>query len=219
MTCRCRRTGLLPAADRPRVVRRGATTVTWYTLVEELLPSLRRGDLGYCTARVATVLEAMPETPFHAVLDADFSNPPADVAARVDAFLADDSRHLRVHALYAETNGFDINTDLWFFNLFGYTHYGGHDDYDWLSDWDAGESPYVPLTGMEGLQAVYASNFGAGTFSDASDLCSLLVVLRFQSLIHRSAPLSRLLRVPLLTTSHDYDFIYEFSPQHRLPDA
>jgi hypothetical protein len=59
---------------------------------------------------------------------------------------------------------------------------------------------------------INASQAGNNEFSESEDYASLLVVVRFQDLIKRSACQMSKLKVPLLATSHDYDFIYEFRP-------
>ena len=63
---------------------------------------------------------------------------------------------------------------------------------------------------MEKLQKVYVEE--AETSSDARDYSDLLVVLRFQHLIFRSAKYMQKVTVPVLATAHDYDFIYEVNP-------
>jgi hypothetical protein len=87
---------------------------------------------------------------------------------------------------------------------------GGHQDYDWISNWQSEDSGSIAIEGLESLQAVYASDaFRDERYSDACDVTDLLVVIRFQDLIRRAAPYMQELRFPLLATAHDYDFIYE----------
>lgn len=71
----------------------------------------------------------------------------------------------------------------------------------------------MTLTGMEPLQSIYDSDsFSNQEYSTAAEFASLFVVVRFQALIGRSAPLMEHLKCPLLATSHDYDFIFEYNP-------
>ena len=85
-------------------------------------------------------------------------------------------------------NGFDINPDRWFFDVFAYTEYGGHDDHDWIADWQSESYDDMTITGLEQLQEVYASPaFRDKRFTDASYLAGLLVVTKFQDLIRRAA--------------------------------
>src|SRR5262245_5542049 len=72
------------------------------------------------------------------------------------AFYARVKENLDVKAIYAEMNGFTINWDLWFLDLFAYDLAGETADTDWLADWEEGNSTKerFPLTGYEELQAV-----------------------------------------------------------------
>ncbi len=115
--------------------------------------------------------------------------------------------------MYTETNGFDINPDLWYFEMSSYNNYGGHENHDWLAYHKGRSDDQITLTGMESLQKVYDSD--ALQDESASDLIyhvSLLVVLKFQHLIQKSLSLLPKLNVPVLATGHDYDFIYEYDP-------
>jgi hypothetical protein len=183
----------------------------WFDIAEELFPKVKIGDTEAAVARVSEVLQSLPLSPFHRILDLHFTNRPEDVAAHFDSFIRAQKAKFKLGAVYTETNGFDINPDRWYFDLFAYRKYGGSDDYDWLSDWDSEDYPGLTLTGLEVLQAVYDSDaFQDETFEQAREFCSLLVVSKFQDLVRRSVLFMRELDVPLLATSHDYDFIAEF---------
>jgi hypothetical protein len=182
----------------------------FFELQEELMPALRAGDTARCERSVAERLAALPHSPFHIAIDLSITNAPADIAAHFDGFFRQESARFKIGAAYTEMNGFDINPDRWFFDVFALTEYGGHDDYDWLSDWQSESYEDMTITGLERLQEVYASPaFRDKRFKDASYVAGLLVVTKFQDLIRRAAPHMRQLGFPLLATAHDYDFIYE----------
>lgn len=187
--------------------------MSWWNLAEELEPSLCKGDLLHCRTRVSETIESFQETPFHKVLDLKFTNAPLDVARFLDEFIKQENNRDKLKAVYTETNRFDINPDRWFFDLFGYEYYGGHEDYDWISDfYTSSDLPGVTLTGMEELQRVYASDaFYEKAFREVHEYCSLLVVISFQELIKKSVLLIENLEIPVLAASHDYDFIFEHS--------
>jgi hypothetical protein len=187
--------------------------MAWFALAAELVPELRKGNLDLCIDRTVSTLKSMVDCPFQIASQSRFTTSPTDVARYFDAFISEQSRLFDLKAVYAEMNGFDINPDRWFFSLFAYDTYGGHEDYDWLSDWNSEFYPEMTLTGMEPLQEAYASEaFRNEALSEAVDYASLLVVLRFQDLIRRSAAQMKTLKTPLLATAHEYDFIYEFRP-------
>jgi hypothetical protein len=182
----------------------------FFDLQREATSALRAGDLAECDRMFSDALRRLPASPFHIVIDLAFTNPPRDVAAHFDTFFRREGQRFDLAAAYAETNGFDINPHRWHFDLFGYDHYGGHDDYDWISDWQSDPFPSMTLKGMETLQTVYASPaFHEGRHRDAIAVGDLLVVSRFQQLVHRAAELMAELSFPLLATSHDFDFILE----------
>jgi hypothetical protein len=184
--------------------------MTFFELQELLIPVLRAGDTTRCERTVAERLASLPHSPFHVALDLSITNPPTDVAAHFDGFFRREAGRLRINAAYAEMNGFDINPDRWFFDVFAYGEYGGHEEYDWLADWQSRPYDDMTITGLEQLQEVYASEaFRDLRFRDAAYVAALLVVTRFQDLIRRAAPHMRELSFPLLATAHDYWFIFE----------
>jgi hypothetical protein len=179
-------------------------------LMTELTPVLLSGDVAGCEQAVARQLKKLPHSPFHVVLDLSITNPPEEVAAHFDSFFDEEKGRFRIAAAYTEMNGFNINADRWFFDVFAFEQYGGHDDYDWLSNWQSQNYPDMTITGLESLQEGYASDaFWSGKFTDACDLTDLLVVIKFQDLIRRAAPHMQELEFPLLATAHDFDFIFE----------
>ncbi|HLP75782.1 MAG TPA: hypothetical protein VK327_02610 [Candidatus Paceibacterota bacterium] len=181
-------------------------------LENALRPVLQQGNLAECEKALTDQLRALPPSPFNLVLECSFTNDMTQVARFFDEFIQREEQRFSIRAAYAEMNGFDINTDVWFFSAFAFDKYGGHDDYDWLSDWQSEDSEIFPLEGMESLQRVFAGEaFQDEKFSEAASVTSLLVVVKFQELVRRAARLMKHRRFPLLATAHDYDFIYEVS--------
>ena len=186
----------------------------FFELQKQLGPVLRAGNLDQCERRVVKALAGLSGSPFHRILDLSVTNNPAGVAAHFDNFLRRESKRFKVGAAYTETNGFDINPRRWYFELFAYERYGGHEeDYGWISDWQSEDYPDMTITGLEPLQEVFASEaFRNEAFRDACSVTCLLVVIKFQDLIRRAASQMKELRFPLLATGHDFDFIYEIGP-------
>ena len=174
------------------------------------MPILRAGDTARCERTVAAHLAALPQSPFHIAIDVNITNSPADIATHFDGFFRQEAVRFKIGSAYTEMNGFDINPDRWFFDVFAFLEYGGHDDYDWLADWQSESYDDMTITGLERLQEVYAGPaFRDKQFEDAGYVAGLLVVTKFQDLIRRAAPQMRELHFPLLATAHDYDFISE----------
>jgi len=181
--------------------------------IEELTPRLRAGDLAGCEAAACDALRALPKSPFHIAADLDITNDPTEAAGLFDDFYRAESERFAVQAVYTEMNGFDINPDRWYCDLFAYTADGLLDDFDWLSDWQSEDFEDYTITGLEQLQAIYASNaFGDPANKDASFLSSLVVVTKFQRFMQRAAERMTALRVPLYVTAHDFDYIARLVP-------
>lgn len=184
---------------------------------------LMAGRVDAVITALKSVLKKIPVTPFHQVLELEFTDNSQTIADSIDRFVDREAKRFDFQALYLETNGFAWNTDSWWFSSFGYRSYGGHlNYYDWLSRWDSTEeeADLVVLHGMEALQETYRKCHEDENIMEpilenpetkfVEDFCSLLVICQFQKLIGKAVPLTKLVNFPLLATSHDYDFIAEF---------
>ncbi len=180
----------------------------WIEVANKLEPYLKSGDLDKCIGELEGALKDLPNSPFHIVIGLDFTNKLADVAKYFTNFTERDSG--KILAIYTETNGFEINPDCWYFDAFGFDHYGGEDDLDWICDDQFGADGSVILEGMEALQNVFDSDaFTNEDFDDASMYCSFLVMCKFQKLIRDSLELSTI-EIPVLATTHGSDLIYKY---------
>lgn len=180
----------------------------FFATMKRLTPALRRGDLEACEQEVAKQIRALPVTPFDIVLDLSISNAPADAAAHFDRFFHQESARISIAAAYTEMNGFAINPDRWYCDLFAYSANGGHDDYDWISDWQSKRFEDYTINGLERLQEVYASDaFQEKANDDMSYMSSLMVVIKFQRFMQRASAYMKQLSFPLYVTAHDFDFI------------
>jgi hypothetical protein len=181
--------------------------------MEQLTPQLRAGDLAGCEAGACDALRALPKSPFHIAADLAITNDPAEAAEHFDNFYRGEAKRFAVRAVYTEMNGFDINPDRWYCDLFAYTADGGLDDFDWLSDWQSEPFEDYTITGLEQLQAVYASKaFRDRANRDASYLSSVVVVAKFQRFMQRAVERMTALRLPLYVTAHDFDYIARLLP-------
>lgn len=185
----------------------------FFKTMEQLTPQLRAGDLAGCEVAACEALRALSNSPFHIAADLDITNDPTEAAGHFDDFYRVESAHFAVRAVYTEMNGFDINPDRWYCDLFAYSADGLLDDFDWLSDWQSEPFEEYTITGLEQLQAVYASNaFRDPANQDASYLSSLVVVTKFQRFMQRATERMTALRVPLYVTAHDFDYIARLVP-------
>ena len=187
-----------------------------FSLQDEMMPWIVKGDVDSCLKRTEVELREIPETPYHQILDLSFSNPSEQVAGHIRRFLqANESK--KICSVYLEMNGFDINTDEWYYDLFGFDHNGGHEDYEWLCDWQTDHFDGLVLTGMEALQKTYEEFLNSEAqktvpehSTQEDEMCSLALVQKFQKLIQGATELIGTFDGSIFTTAHDYEFIAEF---------
>jgi hypothetical protein len=185
----------------------------FFDTMKRLTPALRSGDLAAVEKGAIEQMRSLPSSPFHIALDLSITNWPREAAQHFDEFFAAEASRFSLAAAYTEMNGFDINPDRWFCDLFAYSKDGGTDDWDWISDWQSGRFPEYEVNGLEDLQEVYASSaFRDGEYQEASYMCSLLVVITFQRFMERASREMKLLQFPLYVTAHDFDFIAAVRP-------
>ena len=154
---------------------------------------------------------------FKGPLGTGFTNNPRAVLSVINKFISACAKRFDINAVYLEMNGFDINTDRWYFDSFGYTTYGSDpQNLEWLCCWQPPPGPLVILKGLEAAQKDFAWYHAREICRDkqyerAYDLAVLLVMCRFVSLIESalaSGPRSK--PIPILATAHDFDIVARF---------
>jgi hypothetical protein len=184
-------------------------------LARRLREYLGRGELDFCIQVITKIIRGLPSSPFHLVLDIDFTNDPVEIAALFDHIFITYSQQCLAQAIYAGMNGFYINPDRWYFEIDPCSG----DGFGVLKN-------NFTLTGMEELQKVYQEIDEQNTFLPLSyghdpdlelllatrDICDLLVVYRFVDLVRRSAVFMTQVNIPIITDAHDYDLLYPVVP-------
>jgi hypothetical protein len=166
-------------------------------------------------------LKKIPITDFHKVLGRDFLNLTKDLIQFITYFYTQATKAIEVKAMYSEMNGFTINYDLWFLDLFAFKTCGGLDDTDWLADYEFSIEESMVLSGMEDIQAVYEDYMKNEKWSDenlenAMEVCEIIIVLRLQELFKKAIDTSleqklEWSNVPIFATAHDYEILYSSS--------
>ncbi|MBA2612734.1 MAG: hypothetical protein H0U95_12225 [Bacteroidetes bacterium] len=129
----------------------------------------------------------------------------------LDKFYKRVSDNITVKSMYCEMNGFTINPDLWFADLFAYDNYQGLTDIDWLADWkkeNATIQDSFIITGLEDLQKEYEKN------GEGSLICNFVIILLFQDLFKKAVDKARQenlpwTNIPIIVTAHDWELIYQ----------
>lgn len=195
-----------------------------FELADDIGKLLKDDKLDEAILLAETKLKEQTPTDFNKLLGKNLLHQTDKLVDYFTDFHKKVKSNLDIKAIYGEMNGFTINCDLWFLDLFAYDKVGGLDDTDWLADWDEGNSTEerFPLTGYEELQEVYQDYQDNEKYNDskmeaASDVAELLIMLRFQELIRaatRTANQKGLpwATIPIFATVHDnYDTVYKTS--------
>jgi len=207
-----------------------------FELADKLADLLKENKLETAIETAESELRKIPNTEFHKVLDRDLLDLTKELSEFLYAFYvsanefynkkkkglfkrkasSDDSKKLK--SIYSEMNGFTINYDLWFINLFAYNINNDLDDLDWLADYDYVFEYAMTIIGFEDLQDVFKnfmeSEEKTQNQKDAFDICELIIVLRLQQLFknayeENSDRTDSWSQIPILVTAHDYEMIYK----------
>jgi hypothetical protein len=180
----------------------------------------RSNDVQGAAQSLEQVLSSRDTQKFSSLIGAQFTNPRADVLAELNNFIEACGREFDVQAVYVEMNGFDINYDRWYFDLFAYSSYThDFDETEWLSDWQSGQWEEVQLDGMEAEQRAFAWYHEKRIWKSQPDLkptydASMLLVMSkfclFIGEVLASGTLCK--RIPVLVTAHGFDSIARFQP-------
>jgi hypothetical protein len=170
---------------------------------------------------ISKAMENCKNKTFNGLITANFTNSPSQIQDSILVFCSECRKIFDVKAIYLEMNGFDINPDRWYFDLFGYnTVSEDYSDLDWLSDWQSPDFPDVTLTGLESIQKLFeqyeAENSDLNLDEQDKDLeynrelAILMVMAKFCKLIAESLDNKRL-NVQVYATAHDFDIVYHKS--------
>lgn len=156
---------------------------------------------------------------FQSVIRCGFANSPESVLAAINSYIAECSQRFDVQAIYLEMNGFDINPDRWYFELFGYTEYGSDpQNIEWLCNWQKPHGDSVTLTGLESVQADFEWYMATEAYEDEAYekvevIAVFLVMCKFVSLIQSALSSGPLVKpIPILAAAHDFDIVGRFEP-------
>jgi hypothetical protein len=193
-----------------------------FELTEKLGELLMQDKVDEAISTAEAKLRQHTKTDFNKILGRDLLNLRDDFADYIDEFYTKVNSRITVKAIYCEMNGFTINPDLWFVDLFAFDNFGGTEDFDWLADWEqenCSKQSFI-ISGYEDIQSVYESYMEKESWkneveSTGHGICELLVVLRLQELMKATFKLGRQkgqrwTTVPVLVTAHDYyDMVYK----------
>ena len=202
-----------------------------FELAEKLTELLDVKKLDEAIELAESELKKIPKTDFHKIIGKDLKHLKNDLCAFIETFDRETTKVLKKKqrflksifspnscvkpaAFYCEMNGFTINCDRWFIDLFSFKNFET-DDWDWLSDFYDSTTKNMTITGFEELQATFEdvhknNRFDEPNIGKAYEVCELLVILRLQELFREAYKdnKSEWAFIPMFITAHDYEMIY-----------
>lgn len=190
-------------------------------LYERIDPLLTAGDLNEAIDQCERLLMGIPKTDYHSVINVELDRLNPEFAGWVNDFFERVSANMDVRVIYSELNGFTINPDVWFLDMFAFDTHGGLENMEWVGDWENGNSTAgksFAIEGFEPLQMRFLRDLDHSSISTSDEegarmLSEFLVVLRTQQLFQRTLDQASSerpwKRIPFVVTAHDRDLVYE----------
>ena len=207
-----------------------------FELADKLNTLLGRNELDKAIALAESALAAIPTTDFHQILGKNVMHLSEALGNYIEAFCQSTTTVLSKKkqgfltaifgkaenhtpaAFYAEMNGFTINYDRWFIDLFSYDYFDAA-SWDWLSDfYDSSDNDFT-ITGLEEIQHVFRDvheneRFEEPYINKSYEVCELIVILRLQALFRATYQQGlkankHWAKTPMFVTAHDYELIYK----------
>ena len=179
-----------------------------FELSDKLTGLIENNQLDEAIEIAETELKNIPQTNFHSILGKDLLHLENNLAKFIDDFYVDTLEVLNQRkgffqslfgskvkskpmAFYCEMNGFTINYDRWFIDLFAYRTYEEGNSWDWLSDFYDHTATGLTITGFEDIQNVFRDVHENELFQDlnmkaAYEITELIVILRLQELFRET---------------------------------
>jgi hypothetical protein len=203
-----------------------------FELADKLYELLESGKLDEAIAMAERELKEISTTNFHKILDKNLLHLTSELAKHINEFdkstkdvlkkkqgfiknLFGSEKGIKPAAYYCEMNGFTINYDRWFIDLFSFENCS-LTDWEWLSDFYDSTANDLTITGFEDIQKAFEdvhenNRFEEPNILNAYQVCELLVILRLQELFREVYKLSKdeWTDIPMFVTAHDYDLIYK----------
>lgn len=203
-----------------------------FELADKLYVLLEGKKLDEAIEMAENELREIPITDFHKILDRNLLHLTTDLSKHIKAFdkstrdvlekkqgfiknFLGSGKEIKPAAYYCEMNGFTINYDRWYIDLFSFEKYS-LTDWDWLSKFYDSTANDLTITGFEDIQKIFEDVHENNKFDEPNiyksyDVCELLVILRLQELFQETykATKDEWAAIPMFVTAHDYDLIYK----------
>jgi len=194
-----------------------------FDLEDKLNEYVKRNDLDSAIQIAESELGKISETEFHQLIGMNLLHLESVLSEFISKFYSNVklkytfSFKKMLKAFYCEMNGFTINYDRWFIDLFSFSEIG-KEDYEWLADFEHHTNKDLTITGFEKIQKVYEDVYknqkhDIPEIEQAYEVAELLIILRLQELFretYKSAKSNgkKWTKIPIFVTAHDYEMIY-----------
>lgn len=202
-----------------------------FDLADKLTKLLEQNQLETAIKLAENELLKIPQTGFHKIIGKKitsqsnelknyikhFSNKTTRVLNERKSFIGKllKSESKKPAAFYCEMNGFTINYDRWFINLFSFNKVES-DNWEWLCDFYDSSRQDLTINGLEEIQKVFEDvhenkRFNEPNMESAYEVCELIVILRLQELFKETYKNEKeeWSQIPMYITAHDYEMIYK----------
>jgi hypothetical protein len=197
-----------------------------FDLEDKLNEYVKRNDLDSAIKIAESELSKIPETEFHQLIGMNLLHLESELSEFISKFYSSVklkytfSFSKKLKAFYCEMNGFTINYDRWFIDLFSFSEIG-NEDYEWLADFEHHTNKDLTIIGFENLQKVYEDvyrnqKFDIPEIEQAYEVSELLIILRLQELFRETYKKAKESKkkwsnYPIFMTAHDYEMIYKIN--------
>lgn len=207
-------------------------------LYEKLSQLLESQQLDEAIKIAEADLMQMDHSPFHKVISKNLLHLQNNLSKYIDTFYIDSTTFLNkgktkflssifkpknvnkelYKCFYCEMNGFSINYDRWYIDLFAFEADGNFENFDWLADFQYSSENSFTITGFEELQETFKDYMETEKWKDENlslccSICEFLIILRLQELFRQTILEAKKLnqpwaKTPIYISAHDYQIIY-----------
>ncbi|WP_299112158.1 hypothetical protein [uncultured Winogradskyella sp.] len=197
-----------------------------FELEDKLNEYVKRNDLDSAIKIAESELSKISQTEFHQLIGMNLLHLKSELSEFISKFYSSAKLKYtfnftkKLKAFYCEMNGFTINYDRWFIDLFSFSEIG-EEDYDWLADFEYNTKKDLTITGFENLQNVYEDVYKnkkdeIPEIEQAYEIAELLIILRLQELFRETYKKAKENGkkwgdFPMFVTAHDYEMIYKIN--------
>lgn len=202
-----------------------------FDLAEKLTRLLDQNQLVNAIKLAENELSKIPQTDFHQIIGKSISNQSNELKDYIEHFDKETTKVLNDNksffgkllnseskkpaAYYCEMNGFTINYDRWFIDLFSFNKIDIN-NWEWLSDFYDSSSNDFKINGLEEIQKVFEDvhenkRFEEPNIDSSYEVCELIVILRLQELFKVTYKNEKKAwsQIPMYINAHDYEMIYK----------